>query len=209
MQARIVRLALGLAGAAGLAASPALAAGSRPSLAEMSSGALAEAPAGYIEMCARDAALCGAVPGAAAPAAAPGDAAAAPALDARERWKRIRRINREVNDRVHGTADSGERWQRAIADGNGVGDCEDYAIEKRMRLIEAGIDPHDLFYAVAYIPRVGLHAVLVVRTEKGDMVLDSRNSWVRPWFKTGYVWLSRQSTENPLVWLQTDPLPNA
>lgn len=36
------------------------------------------------------------------------------------------------------------------------------------------------------------HAVLVVSTSRGDFVLDNRIDEVRPWYRTGYVWVKRE-----------------
>jgi predicted transglutaminase-like cysteine proteinase len=45
---------------------------------------------------------------------------------------------------------SGEYWTRPSHNGRMAGDCEDIAIEKRMQLIEMGVDPSDLTLAVVF-----------------------------------------------------------
>ncbi|WP_066549000.1 MULTISPECIES: transglutaminase-like cysteine peptidase [unclassified Sphingomonas] len=156
----------------------------------MASGDAVAAPTGYAEMCARAPARCR--------TASSADTRSAP-IDA-DQMRLVRRINRQVNRRVVAQADVGERWQSALNEGGGIGDCEDFAIDKRNQLLRAGVRADQMFFATAYIPSVGLHAVLVVRTHKGDMVLDNRSDWVRLWSKTGYVWLARQSLNDPLTW---------
>ena len=44
------------------------------------------------------------------------------------------------------------------------------------------------------------HAVLVVRTHKGDVVLDNMTSRILPWKRTGYAFLKMQNPEQPAKW---------
>ena len=39
------------------------------------------------------------------------------------------------------------------------------------------------------------HAVLMVRTNRGDFVLDNKTSSVLPWHRTGYVYIKRESQD--------------
>lgn len=117
----------------------------------------------------------------------------------------LRDVNRVVNRRVLQVNDidlfgEAEHWQRAGTGPNAAGDCEDIAIEKRFELIAAGFPKDSLFFAVAYIPSIGLHTVLVARTSKGDLVLDNRTNAIRRWNATPYTWLGIQSVANPMVW---------
>jgi len=81
-----------------------------------------------------------------------------------------------------------------------LADCEDFALEKRRALIAAGIPESALYLAVAVSPRTSLHAVLVVATAQGDLVLDNLNDWVVGYQETGYTWVKRQSTTSLLDW---------
>ena len=45
------------------------------------------------------------------------------------------------------------------------------------------------------------HAVLTVRTDKGDFVLDNLNDAVKPWEATGYRYLKRQATNHTGRWV--------
>ena len=72
------------------------------------------------------------------------------------------------------------------------GDCEDYALEKRRRLIEAGVSAEALSMAVVVTRRGERHAVLVVAFESGDVVLDNLTPWPTPWADLGYTWIERQ-----------------
>ncbi len=44
--------------------------------------------------------------------------------------------------------------------------------------------------------------VLVVKTGKGDLVLDNRFAAIREWNKTGLRWVMIQSSANPARWMQ-------
>ena len=81
------------------------------------------------------------------------------------------------------------------------GDCNDYAVTKRSRLIAAGWPSDLLRLAVVITPTGQGHLVLVVRTGEGDVVLDNLSRDVRPWQETGYDWVSMQSSENPRFWV--------
>ena len=62
----------------------------------------------------------------------------------------------------------------------------------------------DLLITVVRKPDGEGHAVLTVRTDKGDYVLDNLTDTVKPWEETGYRYLKRQSTD-PYRTLGVDP----
>jgi predicted transglutaminase-like cysteine proteinase len=43
--------------------------------------------------------------------------------------------------------------------------------------------------------------VLTVRTDKGDFILDNLTNAIRQWDQTVYVFLKRQSSDNPGRWV--------
>jgi transglutaminase-like cysteine proteinase BTLCP len=45
------------------------------------------------------------------------------------------------------------------------------------------------------------HAILTVRTNSGDFILDNLTDEIRPWEATGYRFVKRQSQEDPNVWV--------
>jgi len=57
------------------------------------------------------------------------------------------------------------------------------------------------------------HAVLAIRTDKGDFILDNLTDAIRRWDETGYVFLMRQSSDYPGRWVTIregqDPLVSA
>ncbi len=53
------------------------------------------------------------------------------------------------------------------------------------------------------------HLVLVVRTDKGDLVADSLEKKILSWAETRYRWVRVQSPENPKRWATIEtPQPN-
>lgn len=102
---------------------------------------------------------------------------------------------REVSDRrQYGREDV---WALPTATG---GDCEDFALAKKKRLIEAGLPPASLLIATALDRKRNPHAVLVLRTGAGDYVLDNLTGRVLPWRETGYSFLMMQNPEAPRLW---------
>lgn len=117
-------------------------------------------------------------------------------------WAQISRVNRTVNKSIKPMNDidiygKDEVW----AYPNGVGDCEDYVLEKRRLLAAQGISLSDLLITVVRKPDGEGHAVLTVRTNKGDFILDNLTDKVKLWGDTGYRYLKRQSSENTGRWV--------
>ena len=85
------------------------------------------------------------------------------------------------------------------------GDCEDYVLLKRRILIERGFPESTLLITVVRDENDEGHAVLTVRTDKGDFVLDNKRREVMRWADTPYTYIKRQSERNPLVWISLLP----
>lgn len=123
---------------------------------------------------------------------------AARALLDKSQMRLVNTLNREVNRDVHKANDFDlygllEFWSLPrVIDGKMYGDCEDYALEKRRRLIAAGVPAEAMSMAVAVTARGESHAVLVVSFESGDWVLDNLTPWATPWGDLNYRWLERQ-----------------
>ena len=120
-----------------------------------------------------------------------------------ENWRMIARINKAVNDAITPMSDfdiygKDEHW--AYPD-QGIGDCEDYVLEKRRQLAAKGISLSNLLITVLRKPDGEGHAVLTVRTDRGDFVLDNLNDDVRLWYKTGYQFLKRQAATHTGRWV--------
>jgi len=128
---------------------------------------------------------------------------AAPTELTRRLWAAMVDINNDVNATVTPRTDMEmwgreERWSYP----SGQGDCEDYALEKRRRLMALGVPAGDLLMTVVRQPNGDGHAVLTVRTSRGDFVLDNLEPRILAWFETDYAFLKRQSALNSGVWVQ-------
>lgn len=160
----------------------------------MMEGDVVAAPSGWTEFCGR-------APDHCAPAEAPGVLPSGPGALAD-----LQAINQAVNEAITPVSDVAqfavaERWALPVtADETYIGDCEDYALEKRRMLIEAGWPPDALRLAVATSRDTGVHAALIALTAEGDYVLDNLENEVLPWTMTDYVWLKRQASNDPTEW---------
>jgi predicted transglutaminase-like cysteine proteinase len=151
-----------------------------------------KAPIGWIEFCKANAADCAANP-----------AKAARVKMNAARYAQLDRINRRVNAEIEPMTDQElygveERWTYPAA---GKGDCEDYVLLKRRRLMEAGWPRQALLITVVRDLKGDGHAVLTVVTDKGDYALDNQAEDVKPWFDTGYSFIKRQSQIDPNEWV--------
>jgi predicted transglutaminase-like cysteine proteinase len=118
-------------------------------------------------------------------------------------WREIASVNAAVNNRVEPISDftiygKDEVWAYPDA---GVGDCEDYVLEKRRALIDSGIAVSNLLITVVRKPDGEGHSVLTVRTDEGDFVLDNLTDKVRLWSETGYRYLKRQASNHTGHWV--------
>lgn len=118
-------------------------------------------------------------------------------------WKDLVRINKWVNDTVKPITDL-EHWgvvERWNYPDDGYGDCEDYVLLKRRMLMQAGWPRQALLVTVVRDKRGDGHAVLTVKTDKGEFVLDNQNEEILLWSDTGYRFVKRQSQTDPNVWV--------
>ncbi|WP_346911916.1 transglutaminase-like cysteine peptidase [uncultured Roseibium sp.] len=114
----------------------------------------------------------------------------------------LNRINATVNHSIRPVNDRGSKgWADTWTVAPKSGDCEDFALTKRAELIARGWPSRALRIAVAKTSWGEGHAVLVVRTTDGDLVLDNRRSGVVPWHKSGLTWLKIQSPDDAKRWL--------
>jgi predicted transglutaminase-like cysteine proteinase len=120
-----------------------------------------------------------------------------------DRWRTILDINYTVNSTITPLTDweiygVEERWAYPTT----VGDCEDIALLKRKILISEGFSPSDLLITVVLQPNGEGHAVLTVRTDHGDFILDNMRNKVLLWSDTEYTFLKRQASNNPGQWVK-------
>jgi predicted transglutaminase-like cysteine proteinase len=124
-------------------------------------------------------------------------------------WQLIVNVNSDDNHKIKPLTDMEiygveEYW----AYPDKVGDCEDYVLLKRRDLMQAGISPANLLITVVRKPDGEGHAVLTVRTDKGDFILDNLVDGVKNWSETEYTYLKRQATNNSGRWVSIEAPTN-
>ena len=122
-----------------------------------------------------------------------------------KRWAELVKVNETVNASIAPQANTeglvGEEWLLSPA----AGDCNDYAVTKRHQLLARGWPSRSLLLAEVATTRGEHHLVLVVRTGKGDVVLDNLVGEIVPWSRTDYRWVRVQSPDNPAYWSTVRP----
>lgn len=114
----------------------------------------------------------------------------------RSTLKQLDAVNRAVNRAIRPKADGGgDVWTV----GAKSGDCEDYVLAKRQALIAKGFPPSALRIAYVKTAAGEGHALLVVRTNDGDYVLDNLTTSIRKLAASGYRVQSIAGSD-PLVW---------
>lgn len=156
---------------------------------------IAQPPYGYVQFCERT----------------PEECRNGPAQEQRfhatpERMAELDRINRQINKEIEPATDyeiygQTEYWTIPTT----RGDCEDYALLKRKRLMARGWPSSALLLTVVRDEKGEGHAVLTARTTQGDYILDNKVNELKIWHRTGYEYVMRQSYLNPRVWMTLDP----
>jgi predicted transglutaminase-like cysteine proteinase len=165
----------------------------------ITTGPLTRAPIGWMDFCIEYAPECETKP-----------------LEARDvvltprSWKDLARINKWVNESVWPVTDMDhwgvvERWNYPD---DGYGDCEDYVLLKRKLLMQAAWPRQALLITVVRDRNGDGHAVLTVKTDKGEFILDNQSQDILLWSETGYQFVKRQSQTDPNSWVALgDPRP--
>src|ERR1700743_83346 len=157
------------------------------------------APIGWVEFCTENPAECKGGP------SQPRDIVMTQAA-----WRDLLRVNRWVNETVKPMTDMDhwgviEKWSYPT---DGYGDCEDYVLMKRKLLIDSGWPREALLITVVRDQKGEGHAVLTVKSDKGEFILDHQNEDVVAWTETGYRFVKRQSQADQNVWVSLgDPRP--
>jgi predicted transglutaminase-like cysteine proteinase len=122
------------------------------------------------------------------------------------KFQEIEKVNDAVNTDVAPVTDLELYGQPEVwAYPSGKGDCEDYVLLKRRLLVARGFPESTLLITVVRDENNEGHAVLTVRTDRGDLVLDNKRREVMRWADTPYTFVKRQSERNPLVWISLLP----
>ncbi len=156
-------------------------------------------PVGWVEFCAEHTVDCKVA------ATAPRDV-----VLSNKAWADLTRINRWVNENVTPMTDL-EHWgvvEKWSYPDDGYGDCEDYVLLKRRMLMEAGWPRAALLITVVREKNGNGHAVLTVKTDKGEFILDNQDERILLWSETSYRYVKRQSQTDPNRWVALgDPRP--
>ena len=118
-------------------------------------------------------------------------------------WKALQTVNRHVNETVKPITDQ-EHWgviEKWSYPTDGYGDCEEYALLKRKTLLDAGWPREALLITVVRDRNNEGHAVLTVKTDKGEFILDNENEKILPSTETGYRFVKRQAQSNGNIWV--------
>lgn len=123
----------------------------------------------------------------------------------RKRWKELDQVNNYANSTVRPVTDMEyyrveEHWTYPES----YGDCEDYVLLKRHMLMQKGWPASSLLVTVVLQPNGDGHAVLTVRTDHADYVLDNLTNKIKPWHQTEYHFLKRQSKKHSGRWAKID-----
>jgi len=123
-----------------------------------------------------------------------------------ERLSELHSINQGVNHEITPATDleiygQTEYWTLPTT----RGDCEDFALLKRKRLLARGWPTGALLITVVRDEKGEGHAVLTARTMQGDFILDNKVDEVKIWHRTPYDYVMRQSYLNTRVWMSLDP----
>jgi predicted transglutaminase-like cysteine proteinase len=165
----------------------------------VSTGDATRAPIGWVEFCAEHPFECKGSP------AAPRDV-----VLSNKAWADLTRINKWVNENVTPMTDL-EHWgvaEKWSYPDDGYGDCEDYVLLKRRMLMEAGWPRAALLVTVVREKNGNGHAVLTVKTDKGEFILDNQEERILLWSETSYRYVKRQSQSDPNRWVALgDPRP--
>ena len=118
-------------------------------------------------------------------------------------WRDLVQVNAWANNAIKPMTDLDhwgvvEKWSYPD---DGYGDCEDYVLLKRRMLLQAGWPREALLITVVRDKKDEGHAVLTVKTDKGDFVLDNQAENIVLWSDTGYRFVKRQSQTDPNVWV--------
>jgi predicted transglutaminase-like cysteine proteinase len=119
------------------------------------------------------------------------------------RWRELLAINTRVNREIAAVTDIdqwgvAEKWSYPTT---GKGDCEDYVLQKRRLLMNAGWPRQSLLITVVRDRKGDGHAVLMVKTDRGDFILDNTENKVLSWTDTSHTMVKRQSEIDPNQWV--------
>jgi predicted transglutaminase-like cysteine proteinase len=123
-----------------------------------------------------------------------------------ERARALEAVQTAINASIAPRLDPAHLWDYST---DGTGDCNKYALTKRRELLAQGFPRGAVLLATATTERGEGHLVVVVRTDRGDLVLDNRVQHVVDWSVLPYHWVSVQSQQSPVRWVSVLSQPIA
>lgn len=119
----------------------------------------------------------------------------------REFWNDMVEINSYSNSTIEPVTDlEGYGTEELWVYPTSYGDCEDYVLMKRHMLMERGWTASALLVTVVRQLNGEAHAVLTVRTDRADYILDNLNNKILQWNETEYTYLKRQAAKHSGRW---------
>ena len=120
-----------------------------------------------------------------------------------ETMKIIKQVNTWVNQSIKPMSDMDhwgvvDQWDYPT---DGYGDCEDYALLKRRLLMDEGLPRQALLMTIVKDQNGEGHAILTVKTNRGEYILDNLAEDVKPWTQVSYRFVKRQSQTDQNEWL--------
>ncbi len=126
-------------------------------------------------------------------------------------WDDLKRVNDWVNNTIKPETDMDHygmvQWWRYPDDG--IGACHSYALLKRRMLIKAGWPRTALLMTIVHEANGEGHAVLTVKTDRGEYILDNLEDKILLWSETPYRFYKRQSQSDPNVWVWLNDVRDA
>jgi predicted transglutaminase-like cysteine proteinase len=131
-------------------------------------------------------------------------------------WTMLVTVNRHVNktvtslpDPLHWAQDEArpgqdvvDRWDLAE---DGYGDCEDHQLLKRKLLAGLGFPRRAMRMTLVLDSEKSGHAVLMIKTDHGDFILDNLTNEILSWDETTYVFVKQEGQDNPQKWVKLHP----
>jgi predicted transglutaminase-like cysteine proteinase len=115
----------------------------------------------------------------------------------------LKRLNSWVNHNIKPMTDRDHygmiQWWRYPDDGAGA--CHSFALLKRRLLMQADWPRQALLMTIVHEANGDGHAVLTIRTDRGEYILDNLTDDIVLWSKTPYRYHKRQSQEDPNQWV--------
>jgi len=120
-------------------------------------------------------------------------------------WNELIAINDNVNTAIEPDTDLDiygreEFWTYP----DGKGDCEDFVLLKRRELMARGWPAGSLLITVVRQENGDGHAILTVRTDRGDLVLDNLEGKIKLWSQTEYQFIKRQADRDSGRWVSIE-----